>query len=182
MITEYTRDDMLRLWRTRAGLEPVRTDCRVEMVEGINADTFIEPAMRAWYLRLLDTADPALLPVDDVHNEIRLVLTPTRDAATGTLPPRVRRLLEVRMTGWLNPARPCTPETAQRRHALALNPYSAPGASHPLCSVDGRRILLMPFLEDGDVLVEARAVVDPGPELYILDDSLLPETGLGPAT
>ncbi|MDE6486040.1 MAG: hypothetical protein K2L76_00875 [Muribaculaceae bacterium] len=173
MMTEYTRDDMLRLWRTRAGLEPSRTDCRIETVEGIDADAYLEPAMRAWYLRLLDTADTALLPVDDVHDEIELAVCPGHEAVEGQLPPRARRLLEVRMTGWLNAAVPCTPASATRRHALALNPYSAPGPAHPLCSMDGRRIHMRPFTEDGDVLVLARAVVDPGPDRYILDDSLL---------
>lgn len=173
MIKEYTRDDMLKLWRTRAGLEPSRTDCRIEIVEGIDADAFIEPAMRAWYLRLLDTADPALLPVDDVHHDISLTVCPGHEAVEGELPSSVRRLLEVRMTGWLNSAIPCTPVAQPRRHALALNPYSAPGPTHPLCSLDGRRICMRPFTDDGDVLVLARAVVDPGPDRYILDDSLL---------
>lgn len=173
MIVELTRDDMLRLWRTRAGLEPLRTDCRVEAVDGTDADSVLEPMMRAWYLNLLDTADPRLLRTEDVSHEIVLTRCDEHEAVEGMLPERVRRLLEVRMTSWLNPAVPCTPAEAGRRHALALNPYTAPGPTHPLCSVDGRRLHLQPYVEAGDVLVVARAVTDPGPELYVLDERLL---------
>ena len=125
MLVTLTHSEMLRLWRAAAGLEPMRADCTVERVEGIDANAMIEPRMRTWYLRLLDTADPALLPTADVRDEI--VLSPCREhaAATAVLPERARRLLELRLTGWLNPARPCLPPEERLRGLLARNPYCA---------------------------------------------------------
>ena len=163
---------MLKLWRKAAGLEPSRVDCTMERVDGIDADAVIEPRMRAWYLRLLDTAPPGLLPAQDASRSIHIDDCQWHAGAAGLLPDAVRRLLEVHLTGWKCHAVPCTPEEQPRRHRLALNPYSAPGPAHPLCTVAGRRIHVLPF-EPGDFLDYALAVVDPGPELYTLDDSLL---------
>lgn len=172
MLLTLTHSEMLKLWRTAAGLEPLRSDCRVERVEGLDADAIIEPRMRAWYLHLLDTAPAGLLPVADVADEI--VLTPGlgRAAATATLPARVRRLLSVRLTGWRNQALPSAVGDASRRCAMSLNPYLQPGPCHPMCVAGGRRLELRPF-EDGDIVLEATAVVDPGSESYVLDESLL---------
>lgn len=150
MLRTLTHDEMLKLWRTAAGLEPRRSDCRVERVEGLDADAVIEPRMRSWYLRLLDTAPPHLLPVAD----------------------GVRRLLSLRLTGWMRPAGPADEAEASRRAALALNPYLRPGPHSPLCITHGRRLTAAPF-EDGDIVAEAMAVTDPGSALYILDESLL---------
>ncbi len=174
MLVTLTHSEMLRLWRAAAGLEPMRADCTVERVEGIDANAMIEPRMRTWYLRLLDTADPALLPTADVRDEI--VLSPCREhaAATAVLPERARRLLELRLTGWLNPARPCLPPEERLRGLLARNPYCAPGAVHPVCCVAGRRLHVAPF-EAGDIVDVAIAVVDEGPDSYTLDESLLSE-------
>jgi len=172
MLQTLTRSEMLKLWRKAAGLEPLRADCTVERVEGLDADAVIEPRMRAWYLHLLDTAPPGLLPIDDVAGDIVLAPCVEHAAATGMLPERARRLLEIRVTGWNNPAQPCTVADAQRRCALALNPYSAPGASHPMCVCTGRRIHVCP-IEDGDIVHYALAVVDTGPDCYVLDESLV---------
>ena len=90
MIVELTRDDMLRLWRTRAGLEPLRTDCRVEAVDGTDADSVLEPMMRAWYLNLLDTADTRLLRTEDVSHEIVLTRCDEHEAVEGMVPEHVR--------------------------------------------------------------------------------------------
>lgn len=163
---------MLKLWRSAAGLEPLRSDCSVERIEGIDADAIIGPRMRAWYLRLLDTAPAALLPVADVAGE--LVLTPDRagGSATAVMPQRVRRLLDVRLTGWLNAALPRDAAAAARRCRMGLNPYLRPGLTHPMCLTDGHTMRVEPF-EDGDIVAAARAVCDPGPERYTLDESLL---------
>lgn len=163
---------MLKLWRMAAGLEPLRADCTMERVDGIDLSALIEPRMRAWYLQLLDTAPLHLLPVEDVARDIAVEFCGMHEGAAGILPSSVRRLLEIHVTGWNAHAVPCSPDTQPRRHRLALNPYSAPGIQHPLCSLSGRRLHMQPF-EAGDIVDHALAVSDPGPESYILDDSLL---------
>lgn len=156
MLLTLTHSEMLKLWRTRAGLEPWRTDCTVERMEGIDADAIIEPRMRAWYLHLLDTALAELLPVDDAAASISLA------GGCGTLPPHVRRLLALRLSSWSTSALPASAEHAARIAALACNPYSAPGTSQPACTVAARRISVAPW-HTGDTVEMATAVSDPAP-------------------
>ena len=161
---------MLRLWRIAAGLEPLRADCTVEIIEGIDTDAMIRHHMRAWYLKLLDTAPVQLLPVADIAPDLHLAHAPG-GAATATLPSRARRLIDIRLSSWMQPAIPHADPAATLR--LAVNPYCAPGPHSPACTATGRHLLLTPARADTDTVVRAMAVTDPGPDAYILDETLL---------
>lgn len=90
----------------------------------------------------------------------------------------MRRLLELRLSGWSAPAVPCAAAAGTPRLRLALNPYCAPGTAHPLCAADGPRLHIRPY-QRGWTVAAALAVVDPGADTYTLDESLLstiPET------
>ena len=171
MLQSYTHNEMLRLWRMRAGLDPALADCTVEAVEGLDADAVIAPRMRSWYLNLLDTARPELLPMEDIAAEMVLMNSIT-GTSVAVIPPRARRVIELRLSSWKNTARPVAPADDVRSHTLALNPYSAPGSVRPLCSVCGRRLYLSPAAPS-EKLSMALAVVDPGAGTYTLDESLL---------
>lgn len=172
MIKTYSRSEMLVLWRRAAGLEPLRSDCTVDRTDGVDVDAMIEPRMRSWYLQLLDTAPVELLRVEDVAAEVVTTANVGRPGALGTLPPRVRRLVSIRQTGWKTATVPVGAAEGAERLRRSLNPFLAPGPQTPLCVVLGRSMELQPF-EDGDVVVSARAVTDPGPATYVLDESLL---------
>lgn len=163
---------MLAIWRRAWGLEVQRADCMVEAVEGVAVDKLIEQRMRAWYVGLLDKAPARLLPVEDISPSLTVVGLGTM--ASAWLPAGVRRLLEIRLSGWTNPAVPAdiADGSCARRMHLALNPYSAPGPAHPLAALDGPRLYLSPF-GHGWSVAAALAVVDPGENTYKLDESLL---------
>ena len=57
MIVNYSRSEMLQIWRRCAGLEPSASSCTVERFDGIDVDTRLEGLMRLWYLALLDEGD-----------------------------------------------------------------------------------------------------------------------------
>lgn len=170
MLASFTSSEMLRLWRVAAGLEPLRADCTVEIVEGIDTDAMILNRMRAWYLKLLDTAPAQLLPVADIAPDLHLAHAPG-GAATATMPARARRIIDIRLSSWMQPAEPHTDTAAVLR--LAANPYCAPGPHSPACTATGRHLLLTPACAHTDTVVRAMAVTDPGPETYILDETLL---------
>ncbi|MDE6270053.1 MAG: hypothetical protein K2M12_04255 [Muribaculaceae bacterium] len=172
MIKSYSKSEMKKLWRRAAGLEPQRTDCMVDRTDGVDVDAMIEPRMRAWYLNLLDRAPVELLRVEDVAEEVIIRGNVGRPGGLGTLPGRVRRLLSIRQTGWLTATVPRSAEEAAETLRRSLNPYLQPGPAVPLCVMLGRDFELQPY-EDGDVVVSARAITDPGPENYVLDESLL---------
>ena len=169
MLRSYTHSEMLELWRSVAGLEPLRADCTVEAVEGLDADGVIVPRMRTWYLNLLDTAPAHLLPVADVASECVLKALPGGAAAV-ELPQKVRRLLRVRLSGWSRAAVPG--EIRADTPAMRLNPYCGPGKAAPMCELSGRTVVLRPA-SASDKLAEVLAVVDPGSTLYDLDESLI---------
>ena len=46
MITTYTLNQMVTLWRQRAGLTPLRTDCSIEAEDGIDVDRALTARIR----------------------------------------------------------------------------------------------------------------------------------------
>ena len=61
-----TREEMLALWRRMRTVEPLRLDCSVGRTDSVDIDAILDGEMRLWYLNLLDSADPDLLPVENV--------------------------------------------------------------------------------------------------------------------
>lgn len=79
MIVVLTENQMLRLWRQGARLEPAVADGTFESLDGLLFDDILRTAMRAWYLRLLHEADPGLLRVNNTAVTTQLkALTPGR--------------------------------------------------------------------------------------------------------
>lgn len=158
---------MLDIWRAALGYDEQRTDCTVEVYDGRDVNGMLSRAMRAWYLNLLDTASPALLPTR--------ATTARTSEATGTsilratLPPDMRRPLIVDAPRW---TRPAPVEATLERLRDVDAPYGAPDASSPLVAIAPDGSLLLAPLDDGDAFT-VTGVYDPGPEEYILDESLL---------
>ena len=169
-MTTLSQSEMLALWRRNLGLEPRRTDCSITAYEGIDIDDIILRQMRRWYLNLLDTLDPHLIPTADVA--ARAAISPRQGGGCEVKPPvGVRRPLTVKLRGWQFHA-PVLRNVSPERLGSFRSPFLKPGPRTPLAvlSPDGT-ILAFPA---GDVIEELRAVIDPGPDTYTLDESLLP--------
>ena len=154
MIT-LSHSEMLARWRRALGLSTLRTDCSIEAVEGIDIDAVITDKMRKWYLDLLDSADPALLPVERI----------TADFG------RARRILEVKFSGWKRAAVPLTSSEAIPFLSRRSNARRCPTPEHPVAVLTPKGI--HPYPEGN--LEYIVGVIDPGPDVYILDESLLPD-------
>ncbi|MCM1033390.1 MAG: hypothetical protein NC405_06485 [Odoribacter sp.] len=170
MLTTYTKEEMLTLWRRALGFDESRTDCTVEQYDGRSVNDTITEAMRAWYLNHLDTANPGLLPVDKVSTT-----TVTEGHSLLRIKPskNCRRPLEVTAARWNTPAfvAPCKLYTPML--ARLSSPYSTITESQPVAVLhpDGRSILAAP-LDEGDAFI-VEGVTDPDEDTYIIDDSLL---------
>lgn len=166
-----TRSEMLACWRRALAIDPTPAGCTVAMFEGIDTDAVIGHHMRQWYLRLLDTADPALLPVDDIARDTTLAAA--ADSATVILPADVRRVVDIRLQGWARAVAPLARDSpeAVRRLARMASPYARPGAGEPLAVQLPGRLFVAPV--DMPVISSLRVIRDPGPDTYILDESLL---------
>lgn len=165
----YNRSAMLVLWRTSLGLDTVHESCSVQAVEGLDVDRYIERAMRLWYLEILDRAPSRLVHTADVASRATLAVSGSRGSVT--FPADVRRVLSVRLSGWNAPAQVAAGKEAARRLARCASPFGRPGPCRPLVVECAQGVEVMPAAAS-DTVAELRAVVDPGPEVYILDESL----------
>lgn len=158
---------MLEIWRAALGYDESRTDCTVEVYDGREINEVLSRAMRAWYLGLLDTASPALLPTR--------ATTARSTEAAGTaiiraaLPADMRRPLMVDAPRW---SRPAAVETGLDRLRDVDAPYGCPDAASPMAALAPDGSLLLAPLDDGDAFT-VTGVYDPGPAQYTLDESFL---------
>ena len=161
---------MLAVWRRELGFDTRRADCSVSSYEGIDVDDLIMRRMRRWYLDVLDNARPGLVPTADVASQTS-VSNDGAGWAVVRFPPSVRRPLSIRLKGWENTAPVMTPHQASAALQRMASPFGKPGACNPLAIIrpDGT-VKAYPY---GSAAESAIAVTDPGPDTYILDESLL---------
>ncbi len=165
-----TSDEMLERWRLYRAMEPLRADCVVERTDGLDIDTILRIQMRAWYLDLLDFADPVRLAPVDVAP--RSMLLPEADgSAVITLPPDCRRLLELKVEGWEIPATLTVPGTQLALEQM--NPYTRGSCHAPVAVVNRFRCRIYPLPSPGAAIEWALAAVAPADGSYSMDDSAL---------
>ena len=126
--------------------------------------------MRQWYLGLLATASPAHLPCLDISDQATPTHTP--QGIHITLPDNCIRVIAVQLAGWQRPAVPLSHGDASSLMLRASSSYTSPGICEPaaILTPDGH-LLCLPATTP--TLAMLTAVIDPGPEQYILHESLL---------
>lgn len=166
----YTETEMLAIWRRRLGFDEVRADCSVESYDGHDVDGRICEAMRAWYLRLLDTAEPRLLPCEQV-SAVSTQVYGSRQLLI-RLPARCRRPLRMHAARW-----DCAAVADGSDRALAglqrlASPFGWPDDSCPaMCLLPDGSVLAAPLADGDSFMIDA--VVEPADGSFVLDESLL---------
>lgn len=170
----YTKDEMTRLWRERAGLEPAVTGCSVTRHDGIDVDAIIERRAREWYLGLLNGGERRCLAEEDIAPRVNFV-TDSNNIGRCALPLDVCRVFEVRMAGWLSSAK-VVAEPPARLLAMLDNPYCRLSPSCPAAWTEGNTLCVAPASQMRAALTDAvtiLAAVDPGDGCFILDECAL---------
>lgn len=174
-LTHLTHSEMTERWMLMRGLGPMRSDAVVKRSDGLDLSALVDAEIARWYAGVLLSADPRLLPVEDVAADTMVAAADGGMGAWLVPPARARRILTVELEGWTAPA-VLTPEGSAlaRRQANAL---SRGGVRHPVAALaaDGR---IRVWAVTGAVAAVRRllAVVDPSPEAYVFDESLFPES------
>lgn len=174
MILSLTRRQMLDRWMLMKGFLPARTDASVTRADGIDLEALMESEMRAWYLRMLDTAPPHLTGITDIASRVTLTLDTQGPAARVELPADCRRVVRFRLDGWHNDAILAAPDSpeAQRED----NRLTRGGMWHPVAVMWPGGILTTRALPPGPKRIAVlTAITDPGPDLYRFDESLFPK-------
>ena len=99
MRKEYTKEEMMALWKRRHFIEPLRADCVISRSDGVNMDARVAEDMRAWYLHLLRNGPVEHLAPADMS----LTCSVSRNS-TGALqirlPASAVRVTAVKLSGW----------------------------------------------------------------------------------
>lgn len=143
----YTDSQILSEFRRRRYLEPMRDDCVIERVDGVNTDLLLMDEIRQWYANLIDTAPPCMLAAEDVAHEVTVEVVPGTGAVTLTLPDDVRRVISLTIEG--NPT-PVVPLNNGSHPLLALqsNPFTRGGHQRPVAFIDAANRITL-FAHDG---------------------------------
>lgn len=168
-----TDTQMLAHWRRHRGLESLRSDCSVELFDGVDAGEVLRMEMRAWYLDLLDNAPLRFLSTTDIAS--RLSFAPASAGVwRASLPPDVRRLVAITVKGADAPVPVLAAGSDPRRESLNANPFSRSGPRHPSAfSHPDRTVTLCCASATMPEIVACSAIVDPGDETYQFDESAL---------
>ncbi len=175
MRIEMTKDEMLAIWMRQHFLEPLRADCVMSRIDGVDLEAIAVDEMRRWYVRMLGEAPAGMLAPSDIALTVSM-----RRAPQGTgiivLPDNVVRVLAVKLSTWEREATIVAGGSALGRRQG--NRYSRGGVADPVAvlSPGGRLELFSLGSEVSVPMVETLLVVeDPGPERYVMDERLLGE-------
>lgn len=167
-------DQLLQICRTIAGLDTTDQLCSIERFDGFDVDAVIRQRMRHWYLRLLSSSIPGLNPpVSDATALTTLTRLNDSPVARVNTDDSVCNLLSLQLNDWHTPVPVMSEAQAAPRIPLLANPFSSPGKNNPLLwrAADGQ-IYAAPVSESSEVY-DARGIIDPGPDTYILPPAAL---------
>ena len=173
---------MLEHCRKAGGLEPLRTDCSVEVSAGIDLNGHLELMLRKWYLDLLDTGDRELVAADNIAASVTAALNEgDTGGAVLTMPALCRRVFDVKMRGWATGTTVLPASEYGRVASLQLNPFTAATAAFPVAvslpgATAGRAADVAVWPATASPRAEAVvAALDPGADYYTLDERALGE-------
>ena len=169
MKLRLSTDEMLSQWRMRRALEPLRSDCTVERIDGIDLDSFLMMEMRDWYLNLLDTAPPHLLTLTDITSKVSLSKNDDL-SATIRLPQRCRRVIELTLDSSPSPVKITTPNSPLT--ICQQNPFSRSGTASPIAIHSNDSLIIHAGNNDFNI-VQLLCVMEPDEGLYELDEAAL---------
>lgn len=135
MIKTFTEEQMAEWWYLRNGWHSLPVNGGIDDKTELNR--VIHEEVSVWYEKLLRTADPRLLPHEDVALEVK-VNTLTANSALLTLPERCIRAFSVRMADWdrtVYEIEPADERALSRETVRAL--ASTPSTPHAYLCPDG---------------------------------------------
>lgn len=170
MIREYSEEQMMRIWRIRAGMLVADCGCVVGRSDGFDVEELLRTDLRRWYAGLLRHAPADLLPIENLSSEAELIIGDNYCARI-ELPERGVRVLGLSIEGMdreiVDFHRPGSYYDLVYKSETARK-Y----ATEPVAVVSGRTIDLLGY--KGGELKSLRMVAVPADGKFRFDDSLLP--------
>lgn len=168
-----TDAQMLTHWRIHRGLVNEHAQGSVEVFDNKDLTKRLHMEMRQWYLELLDNGSLRHLILNDIKNRIS-VSNVGKGIWHLKIPADVRRVVSVAIDGADTTVTFYDPAVDSYQHALNANQFSRSGMARPTAIINpDKSITLFCCSPQTPVLAYAMAVVDPGDEVYELDESAL---------
>lgn len=169
---QYNKLQMRAMARMILGYDHNMPGAEIEQTDGLDVNAILDKALRAWYLKFIDSADREMLNVESPE---RMSVTQSRIAGATflTIIDDARRVFSIQHDGWACPARILPADKLSDIIERQQNPYTAATAITPVAVMhdDCRHILAWPPAQGGNCIVDA--VIDHGDDVYALDDRAL---------
>ena len=170
MMLSLTEEEMLQRWRLLTMLEPMApAGAIIERSDYTSLRELCLFRMRAWYIDLLDAADPSLVPVSDIRSSCDMALV--RGQWELSLPEGTRRVLSVQLAGWPAPVVPRSPAEA----STTSNPYltGASGTPEVIRTAPDKLVIRGPVTDSPALAGSVFATTLPADGTYILSEKAL---------
>lgn len=170
MIREYSEDEMLRIWRMRAGMLVADCGCMVDRYDGYDVEAMLRVDLRRWYANLLQRAPSNLLPIENMASEAEYFIGDNYSVRV-ELPERGVRVLGMKFAGMdreiLDFHRPGSYYDIMYKNATVRMQ-----SIEPIAVISGRSVDVLGY--EGGALETLRMVAWPADGKYRFDESLLP--------
>lgn len=169
-ITQVPLETLVRLWKERQGLTPLRADCEITRTDGFDLDSLIAQAVQAWYYRTLTSIPLSEAPLRDISHLLTLDHTP-EGGAVSPLPPGVITVASVTYTALRRNAIIITDPTHPDAVAQQ-NPFARAGECRPVAIVSPHSISLFPAPAQ-DTLKVTALTLPPDPDTFPLTPAMM---------
>lgn len=172
MLEKFTPEQLVREWRLRRGLLPLRPDGAISQIDGFDPDPIISARLIDWYHSLLDSAPVSLLPVSDIASDLSPSVSDD-GVVTVTLPQSCRRVISVRLDCWLTDAIPVSPQQNPALAALQRSGYVRGSIYAPVAIYQPHQLTLYSADSPSPTLTSLRCISLPDDGSIILNRSAL---------
>lgn len=173
MVITLSKGEMLERFRLAGGFGHIRSDCAVEITDGVDLDGIIAEQLRRRYTELLSGGERASLAVTDLSPHLTEFRRLREGLGVLVLPADCTRLFDIQLEGWTRPAAVEPEDALAGLHMSLANVYTSPSPEQPraVLGPGGREVYVHPLM--ACKAVSAMGVLDPGPEKYVLEESAL---------
>lgn len=172
MLEKFTPEQLVREWRLRRGLLPLRPDGAISQIDGFDPDQIIAARLLDWYHSLLDSAPVSMLPVTDIAQSLSPSVADD-GVVTVPLPQSCRRVISVRLDCWLADATPVTPQQNPALAAIQRSGYVRGAAYAPVAIYEPHQLTLYSADSPSASLTSLRSISVPDDGSIVIHRSAL---------